>query len=126
MEEVDAAIQGAGEFLLRHRVVESERTGELANPHVGLLRWPAYWHYGLLPGLRALREAGRLDDPRVGPALDRLRAARQPDDTWRPDGRWWGRPRGKTGANVEIVDWGAEGEARMLTLQALEILAAAE
>jgi hypothetical protein len=122
---IEEAVGGATEFLLRHRVVESERTGELANPHVGLLRWPAYWHYGLLPGLRALHEAGTLGDPRVGPALDRLRAARQPDGTWRSDGRWWRTPRPASGSNVEIIDWGAEGEARMLTLQALEILAAA-
>jgi hypothetical protein len=122
----EAAVEAAAEFFLRHRVVESERTGELANPHVGLLRWPAYWHYGLLPGLRALREAGRLADARVRPALDRLRAARQPDGTWRPDGRWWGTPRRASGSNVEIVDWGREGEARMLTLQALEILGAAD
>jgi hypothetical protein len=124
-DAVEAAVAGAAEFLLRHRVVESERTGELANPRLGLLRWPAYWHYGLLPGLRALHEADGLDDPRLRPALDRLRAARQPDGTWRPDGRWWGTPRPGSGANVEIVDWGTEGEARMLTLQALEILAGA-
>jgi hypothetical protein len=123
---LETAVDAAAEFLLRHRVVESERTGQLANPRLGLLRWPAYWHYGLLPGLRALREAGRLGDPRVRPALDRLRAARQPDGTWRPDGRWWRSPRPASGSNVEIVDWGAAGEARMLTLQALEILAAAE
>jgi hypothetical protein len=123
---IEAAVDGAAQFLLRHRVVESERTGELANPHVGLLRWPAYWHYGLLPGLRALDEAGRLGDPRVRPALDRLRAARQPDGTWRPDGRWWDSPRAKSGANVEIVDWGRDGEARLLTLESLEILAAAD
>jgi len=122
---LDAAIDAAAEFLLRHRVVESERTGELANPRLGLLRWPPYWHYGLMPGLRALHEAGRLDDPRVGPALDRLEAARAEDGTWRPDGRWWGSPRAKAGANVEIVDWGREGETRMLTLHALEVLRAA-
>jgi hypothetical protein len=122
---LDAGVGAAAEFLLRHKVVESERTGELANPRLGLLRWPAYWHYGLLPGLRALHQAGSLGDPRVRPALDRLRAARQPDGTWRPDGRWWGGPRAKSAANVEIVDWGREGEARMLTLHALEILAAA-
>jgi hypothetical protein len=124
-DAIGDAVAGAAEFLLRHRVVESERTGELANPRLGLLRWPAYWHYGLLPGLRALHEADRLDDRRVRPALDRLRAARQPDGTWRPDGRWWRTPRPGSGANVEIVDWGAEGEARMLTLQSLEVLAAA-
>jgi hypothetical protein len=125
-EDVDAALDGAAEFLLRHRVVESERTGELANPRLGLLRWPAYWHYGLIPGLRALHEAGKFGDPRVRPALDRLRAAPQPDGTWRPDGRWWGTPRPGSGSNVEIVDWGRDGEARMLTLQALEVLMAAE
>jgi hypothetical protein len=122
---LDAAIEAAAEFLLRHRVVESERTGELANPRLGLLRWPPYWHYGLLPGLRALDEADWLADPRVRPAVDRLRAARGPDGTWRPDGRWWGSPRAKSGANVEIVDWGRQGETRMLTLHALEILQAA-
>jgi hypothetical protein len=120
------AIDRAAEFFLRHRVVESERTGELANPRLGLLRWPPYWHYGLLSGLRALQEAGQLGDARVSPALDRLRAARQADGTWQPDGRWWGSPRATSGANVEIVDWGREGEARMLTLQALEVLRAAE
>lgn len=125
-QAIDGAVAGAVEFLLRHRVVESERTGELANPRIGLLRWPAYWHYGLLSGLRALHEAGRLGDPRVHPALDRLRAARQPDGTWRPAGRWWGAPRPASGSNVEIVDWGLEGEARMLTLEALEILAATD
>jgi hypothetical protein len=123
---IDAAVDSAAEFLLRHRVVESERTGELANSHVGLLRWPAYWHYGLLPGLRALHEAGRLSDSRVRPALDRLRAGRKPDGTWRPNGRWWRTPRATSGANREIVEWGREGETRMLTLQALEILAAAD
>ena len=93
---------------------------------MGLLCWPAYWHYGLLPGLRTLHEAGRLGDPRVRPALDRLRAARQSDGTWRPNGRWWRTPRPASGSNVEIVDWGRQGEARLLSLEALEILAAAE
>lgn len=118
---LDEAIGRAAEFFLRHRVVESERTGELAHPSLAWLRWPPYWHYGLLPGLLALCEAGRLHDPRLRPALDRLRAARQPDGTWRPDGRWWAPP-DRRGANVEIVDWRTEGEARMLTLLALTVL----
>jgi hypothetical protein len=114
------AVDRAAAFLLRHRVVESERTGELAHPRLELLRWPAYWHYGLLPGLRALAEAGRLDEPEVVPAKARLERLRSPDGRWRPDGRWWASPGSRERADV--LSWGIEGEARMLTLSALEIL----
>jgi hypothetical protein len=121
--ELDAAIDRAAEFFLRHRVVESERTGELAHPRVGELAWPPYWHYGLLPGLRGLNEAGRIADPRVGPALDRLVALGGEDGRWHANRRYWRR--GRTGTGTELVTWGAEGEARMLTRQAREVLAAA-
>jgi hypothetical protein len=43
-----------------------------------LLRWPSSWHYGLLPGLRALAEAGRLAEPEVVPAKRRLERLRRP------------------------------------------------
>jgi hypothetical protein len=118
---IDEAIARSVEFFLRHRVVESERTGEVANPRVELLRWPPYWRYGLVPGLRALAEAGFRDDPRVRPALRRLADRRRPDGRWWPEGRWWSAP-GSRGSNVEIVDWGEEGEARMLTLHGLQLL----
>ncbi len=36
------------------------------------------------------------------------------------------RTRGADGSNVEIIDWGTEGGARMLTLHAVEVLAAVE
>jgi len=120
---LDATIDGAAEFLLRHRVVESERTGEVAHPRLLELRWPPYWHYGLLPGLLALDAAGRLDDPRVAPAFDRLRELRGVDGRWHPTGRWWGGP-GSKGSNVEIVAWGRAGETAMLTIGALSVLGA--
>lgn len=123
-EGLDRAIARAAEFLLRHRVLESERTGQLADPSFELLRWPAYWHYGLLPGLRALADARRAADRRASGARLRLVARRAADGRWGPAGRWWRRP-GTGGANVELVDWGREGEARLLTLPALEILAPA-
>ncbi|HXI46508.1 MAG TPA: hypothetical protein VNH13_09420, partial [Candidatus Acidoferrales bacterium] len=121
--ELDAAIDRAAEFFLRHRVVESERTGEIAHPRVVELAWPPYWHYGLLPGLRALHEAGRLDDPRVAPALDRLEALRGQDGRWHASRRYWRA--GRTGTGTELARWGAEGEAMMLTRHAREVLAAA-
>jgi hypothetical protein len=121
--DLDDAIDRAAELFLRHRVVESERTGEVASERFVELAWPPYWHYGLLPGLRALREAGHLDDPRVSPALDRLEALRGGDGGWHASRRYWRR--GTTGSGTELVSWGAAGEARMLTLHARAVLAAA-
>jgi hypothetical protein len=121
--ELDAAIERAAELFLRHRVVESERTGEVAHPRFIELAWPPYWHFGLLPGLRTLREAGRLDDSRVARALDRLEGLRGEDGLWHASRRYWRR--GRTGTGTELVSWGAGGESAMLTRHAREVLAAA-
>jgi hypothetical protein len=115
----------AAELLLEHRVVMSHRTGKLAEPTFDGLRWPPYWHYDRLVGLRVLAEAGVVRDPRAAEALGELRAAAGPDGRWKPDRRWWRRP-GAGGSGVEVVDWGAEGEAKLVTLHALEVLAAAD
>jgi hypothetical protein len=121
--DLDAAIDRAAEFFLRHRVVESERTRETAHPRFVELAWPPYWHYGLLPGLRALGEAGRLSDPRVASALDRLEALRGDDGRWHASRRYWRR--GRTGTGTELVTWRSDGEVMMLTQHALEVLTAA-
>jgi hypothetical protein len=118
------AVERSAEFFLRHRVVESERTGDLASERVGYLRWPPYWHYALIPGLRALADAGKLGDLRARAGLDRLIAARGADGRWWPNGRYWTGP-GSKASGVELVHWGREGEARMLTLQALVLIRAA-
>ena len=124
LDGLEASIDRSAEFFLKHRVVESERTGELASEHVGELRWPPYWHYALIPGLRALADAGRLRDPRAQAGIQRLLDLRSDDGRWWPDGRYWKGP-GSTGSGVELVRWGREGEARMLTLQATRLVRAA-
>jgi hypothetical protein len=115
----DAAARGA-EFLLRHRVVFSHRTGELSRPMFLRLRYPRYWHYDLLAGLRTLAAAGALDDARTADALDLLESKREEDGTWRAEGKWWKRP-GSKGSGVEAVDWG-ETENELLTEQARDVL----
>jgi hypothetical protein len=119
---VDEAGRGA-EFLLRHRVAFSERTGLPAHPAFFTLRYPPYWHYDLVVGLRTLLHAGRLGDRRAADALDLLDAKRLPEGTWRVEGRWWKRP-GSKGSNVEAVDWGETADD-LLTEHAAEVLRAA-
>ncbi len=121
------AAAAAADILLRHRLVEHQRDDALIDPSFLRLRWPPYWHYDLLAGLGALREAGpaHLLDPRAASALARLDRLRGSDGRWHAGGRWWRAP-GSHGANVELVDWGADGEAAMLTLGALAICEAAD
>ena len=118
----DAAARGA-EFLLRHRVIFSERTGKPAHPVFLELAYPPYWHYDALVGLVTLERSVGLDDPRASDALDLIESKRQPDDTWRCERRWWKRP-GSKGAGVEAVDWGSAAND-LLTERAREVLHAA-
>ncbi len=118
----EPAARGA-EFLLRHRIVFSERTGRPAHPVFLSLHYPPYWHYDLLAGLRTLAGFVGLADPRAADALDLLESKRLPDGTWRCDAKWWKRP-GSKGSGVEAVDWTDAADA-LLTERADEALRAA-
>ena len=119
----DDAVERGAEFFLQHRVVHSHRTGKIARPMLLRLRFPAYWHFDLLAGLRTLAASVGLDDPRTADALDLLESKRRPDGTWRYEGKWWKRP-GSKGSNVEAVDWGDVAN-EILTEQAEGVLRAA-
>ncbi len=101
----------------------SHRTGEPAHPVFLKLRFPAYWHYDLLAGLRTLQAADALGDRRAADALALLESKRLSDGTWRTQGRWWKRP-GSADGNIEAVDWGAAANV-VLTEQAVSVLRAA-
>jgi hypothetical protein len=118
----DAAARGA-DFLLRHRLVFSERTGKPAHPVFLELAYPPYWHYDALVGLTTLERSVGLDDDRASDALDLVESKRQPDGTWRCERRWWKRP-GSKGAGVEAVDWGPAAN-ELLTERARDLLQAA-
>jgi hypothetical protein len=117
------AVERGAEFLLQHRVVFSHRTGEPAHPAFLKIRFPAYWHYDVLAGLRTLAAADAIRDPRAGDALDLLESKRRKDGTWRTEGRWWKRP-GTAESNVEAIDWG-DAAHDVLTEQAEGVLRAA-
>lgn len=124
--------QRASEFFLRHRLIRSEKTGEVINPHWLKLHYPLYWHYDILQALRILSLLDKLRDPRVEESLDILESKRLRDGRWQPGGYYWypgGRVRimGKKRilSNVEVVNWGRNGPNRMITLIALRVLKSA-
>lgn len=102
-----AAARRGAELLLSHRLFRRSSNGEVMHPELLHLHWPPYWHYDFFIGLRAVREAGLLDDSRADDAFDRLMALRRRDGTWRASGRRHWRPAGPPReSGVEAVDWG--------------------
>lgn len=111
----DAALRTA-ELLLDHQLFRSLETGRPIDPLWLKLRFPPYWHYGILHALMILSRLGCASDPRAADALGILREKRLADGRWPVEGRWW---------KTEVVDWGGHGPNEMVTLNALRVLAAA-
>ena len=61
------------EFLLRHHLYRSVRTGAAMHPEFTRLHHPARWHFDVLRGLEALADAGTAHDARMDDALRRAR-----------------------------------------------------
>ena len=82
LDELVTARTGAVEFLLRHRLYRSERTGEPIDGEFTRLHHPARWHFDVLRGLDALADAGVPYDRRMGDALAVLHRRRRDDGRW--------------------------------------------
>jgi hypothetical protein len=102
-----AGADRAAEVLLRRGVVfrRSEPT-KLVLPSWGELRYPPYWHHGLLAGLVGLAELGLVGDSRCTAALDLLESKRLPDGGWPAEGRWYHDPTTSVRTSGEHVGWG--------------------
>lgn len=84
-DELDRSRASAAEFLLRHRLLRSERTGEVIRAEFTGLHVPARWHYDILRGLDSLAAAGIPRDERMDEALSILRGRRRADGRWTPN-----------------------------------------
>ena len=110
----------AAELLLEHRLFRSSSTGRPIDPRWLKLRYPEFWHYGILPALLLLRRMGLSGDARAEDAEDVLRAKMLPDGCWPVEGTWWHPP--GTKGQTDVTDWGRHGPNEFVTLNALRIL----
>ena len=118
-----AALAGAGraaELLLEHRLYKSSSTGRPIDPRWVKLRYPEFWHYGILPALSLMSRMGLAGDPRVQEAADVLRGKMLPDGRWPVEGAWWYPPGAKS--QTDVTDWGRTGPNEFVTLSAVRIL----
>jgi len=124
-DESLAAAKRTAEFVLRHRLFRSEKTGETINPAWLELHWPHYWHYDILQGLRVLSLIPKaLNDPRACEAIDIIGHKQLPDGRWKADGYYWKMPNAR-GLYMDPVDWWRKKPNKMLTLNTLRVLKAA-
>jgi hypothetical protein len=121
---VDGVIEQAAEMFLRAGLFRTEHRRAAAWPHFLKLRYPPFWHYDVLFGLRVLVDVGvdLAGDDRAAEALDVIEAARRADGRWATNGKWWSGVGSKN--YPEAVDWGPQ-PSEMLTFHALRVLKAA-
>lgn len=81
-DEVRRARQDGEEYLLRRTLFRSLRTGEVVNPRWLQFSYPPRWHYDLLKATSYFALRGGPADPRLGEAIEHVRARRQPDGHW--------------------------------------------
>ena len=80
--EILRAIERGAEFYLKRRLF---REGTQPYRPWFRLHYPVHYYYDLLVGLDVLTSLGRVDDPRIRPALDRLIEMRNRDGSWNMD-----------------------------------------
>ncbi|MEW6752483.1 MAG: hypothetical protein AB1505_16075 [Candidatus Latescibacterota bacterium] len=123
-----AAADRAAEVFLGRRLFRRVTDGSVIREDFTKLHYPCYWQYDVLFGLKVLGEAGKLDDPRCGEALDLLAAKRLPDGGFAAEGRHYNvveRPR----PGGSLVAWGSARRGRSnewVTCEALSVLRLAD
>jgi len=80
--EVGASVGRALEFLGRHRLVRSHRTGRLVKPSFARLRWPVGWETDVLRQLDLFATVGAPRDPRLADGVEGILRKRRPDGRW--------------------------------------------
>ncbi len=111
-----ASEAGALEFMLRHQMYRSDRTGEIVNERFIHLTFPSHWHYTVLRGLDYVRASSEIGDARLDDPLGLIESRRK------PNGRWPVEKRIPGDTLFEMERMG--GDSRWNTLRALRVLKA--
>jgi hypothetical protein len=111
---IQAAQRRGREFLARHRLFRSHRTGEIIKPAFTRFAFPPRWHYDILRALDHFRDVGAPRDRRLAEAIDIVRSKQRADGRWLLQNRYGG----KTYFELERLG----GPSRWNTLRALRVL----
>jgi hypothetical protein len=111
---IAGAIGRGHEFLLRHQLYKSHRTGRVIDTEMTRLHFPPRWHYDILRGLDYFRCTGADRDERMKEAVNQVETRQCDDGRWLLNKAWSGR------VYFEMERGGAP--SRWNTLRALRVL----
>jgi hypothetical protein len=83
LSELQIAQRDSHEFILKHKLFRSERTGEVISPDFLKLYYPGRWRYDILKALDYFRLAGVKYDKRMDDAMEILLKKRTDAGQWK-------------------------------------------
>ncbi|NJD59428.1 MAG: hypothetical protein C3F13_11300 [Anaerolineales bacterium] len=116
------AVERAAEVFLKRHLFKKVSDGKIIDQNFIAMHYPSYWHYDILSGLKAMAEAGFIDDPRCSEALDLLESKRLPDGGYPAEARYY-RVDDKKLSGHSRVNWGGTSKVRMNPFVSLDVLA---
>ncbi len=121
LETVKPAVEAAHEFLWRHRLYKSHRTGEIFDPKMTQMPFPPRWHYDFLRALDYFQSVNAPRDERMNDAIDLLLKKREKDGrSLAPRDKW---PLNAPYAGLVYFHMEKAGQpSRWNTLRALRVL----
>jgi len=129
-----AVVKMAGEMFLERRLFRRKTTGEVIRPSFAMTHYPYFWRYNFLHGLRTMAEAGLINDPRCGEALDLLESKQLPNGGFPAERKYYRvirNDRKKRAYGTIMVGWGPTStdlhkrSNDFVTAEALAVLKAA-
>ena len=126
--KIQVAVARAAEIFLKRKLFRRMKNGRIIHSHFVRLRFPNYWHYDFLFGLKVMWEAGFLRDARCADALDLLQEKMLPQGGWCAEGSYYRHTRERITHGRSLADWGVVSATQMnefVTTDALCVLRAA-
>jgi hypothetical protein len=122
-EDSAAAAARAAEVFLERRMYRRRSDGEVMAPDFAKLRYPCYWYYDILFGLKVLAEAGFIGDERCSDALTLLQSKQLGGGGFPAERKHYTVGRDRSGAS--LVDFGGTNKKKMnpfVTADAFHVL----
>ena len=117
----------AAEVFLKRKLYRRLSDGTIMNKQFTQLRYPNYWRYNILIGLKVMVEGGFIEDPRCDQALDLLESKQLSDGGWPAEDRFYQTNKPEI-SGYSNVDWGGVNKRKMnpwVTADALAVLQSA-